>query len=287
MKQDEHDNTDLKRVVRLVANGYRWVLGIALLTLTLVTVGAFTTDNVYRAYTVLAPAGSGESGGILKSLLGQAGGLASLVDVNLKDNDPTSEAVAVLQSRKFIEDFITDRKLLPELEKILKPSKSRPMTLWRGYDYFRKHIIEIEKDKATPLITMRIDWVNREEAADWANDLVGRLNSIMRTRAIAEAERSITYLNVELEKTSVQPLRESIYKLIENDIKQKTIANVRNDYVFRVVDPAVVPDLREKVRPYRSVYMIVGLLTGLLLGVFFVLARDFVRRSIVWFRQDA
>lgn len=294
MKQDEHDNKDLKRVVRLIVSGYRWIIASMILTTTVAAVLAVTTQSVYRAFTVLAPAGSGESGGLLKSVLGQAGGLASLVDINSKENDPSIEAIAVLQSRKFIEDFIVERSLLPEIagnafqsgitSRLVLGSKAP--SLWRVYDYFKKHILDVERDKNTALVTVRIDWSNREEAADWANDLVRRLNVKMRDRAIAEAEKSISYLNLELDKTSVLPLRDSIYKLIENDIKQKTIANVRDDYVFRVVDPAVVPDLREKVRPFRSVYIITGILSGFLLGIFALLVRDFAKRSIDWLRRE-
>jgi uncharacterized protein involved in exopolysaccharide biosynthesis len=294
MKGDEHSDRDLKRVLRLIVSGYRWIVVSVILTTTVAIVLAVTTQNVYRAYTVLAPAGSGESGGLLRSLLGQAGGLASLVDVNAKESDPTSEAIAVLQSRKFIEDFIVERGLLAEIVKngmkggIARGSSGAPSPspLWRAYDYFKKNILEVERDKSTPLVTVKIDWSNREEAADWANDLVRRLNMKMRDRAIAEAEKGITYLNLELDKTAVLPLRESIYKLIENDIKQKTIANVRDDYVFRVVDPAFVPDIREKVRPFRTVYGIMGILTGFLLGVFALLIRDFARRTIEWLRRE-
>jgi uncharacterized protein involved in exopolysaccharide biosynthesis len=294
MKGDEHSDGDLKRVVRLIVSGYRWIVLSMILTTTVAIVLAVRTQNVYRAYTVLAPAGSGESGGILKSILGQAGGLASLVDVNAKDNDPSVEAIATLQSRKFIEDFIVDRGLLPVIAKNgIQGGSARglsgapsPPSLWRAYDFFKKNILEVERDKSTPLVTVKIDWSNREEAADWANDLVRRLNLKMRDRAIAEAEKSISYLNLELDKTSVLPLRESIYKLIENDIKQKTIANVRDDYVFRVVDPAVVPDIREKIRPFRTVYGIMGILTGFLLGVFALLIRDFARRTREWLRRE-
>jgi len=294
MKPDERDDKDLKRVVRIIFAGYRWVVLSVILTTTLATVLALTTQNVYQAYTVLAPANSGESGGILKSLLGQAGGLASLVDINGKENDPTAEAIAVLQSRKFIEDFIVERGLLSEIVRNglqggggrWLPGPSKAPTLWRAYDFFKKHILDVEKDKNTPLVTVRIDWSNREEAADWANDLVRRLNMQMRDRAISESEKSISYLNLELDKTSVLPLRDSIYKLIENDIKQKTIANVRNDYVFRVVDPAVVPDIKEKVRPYRAAYVVTGMLSGFLLGVFALLMRDFAHRAREWLKRE-
>ena len=293
MLQNQRDDTDLKRIVRILVSGGRWILWITLATTIFALVQALTTQSVYRAYTVLAPQSSADSSGLLNSLMGQVGGLASLVDFNTKENDPAAEAIALLGSRKFIEDFIVDRNLLATIERRSQskythwPQYVSPnFTLWRGYNYFIKNILEIDKDKATSLVTVKIDWINREEAADWANDLVRRLNLKMRDRAIAEADKSISYLNLELDKTSILPLRESIYKLIEKDIKQKTLANVRNDYIFRVVDPAAVPDLKEKIRPWRAVYVITGVLSGLLLGVIALLARDFTRRAIAWYRRN-
>ena len=55
----------------------------------------------------------------------------------------------------------------------------------------------------------------------------------------------VEYLNQELEKTNVAELRQAIYRLIEAQIKQKTLARLRDEYVFRVLDPAAPPDSDE------------------------------------------
>ena len=56
--------------------------------------------------------------------------------------------------------------------------------------------------------------------------LVERVNRDLRQRAIAEADASIAYLNSELAKTSVVELRESLYRLLENQTKTIMFARV-------------------------------------------------------------
>ena len=57
-----------------------------------------------------------------------------------------------------------------------------------------------------------------------------------------------------------------IYNLIEEQTKNIMLANVREEYAFKIVDPAIVPEIR--VRPARRKIAIMGLLVGLLFGSF-------------------
>ena len=51
------------------------------------------------------------------------------------------------------------------------------------------------------------------------------------------------------------------------------LANVSKSYVFDVIDPPVVPEL--KAEPARALICILGTLLGGFLGVMFVLARHY------------
>ena len=67
--------------------------------------------EIFRAEITLAPAET-ESGAA--GLLGQRGGAAALLDVNVGANsgDNVSTALAILQSRQFINQFINEENLL-------------------------------------------------------------------------------------------------------------------------------------------------------------------------------
>ena len=76
---------------------------------------------------------------------------------------------------------------------------------------------------------------------------------------------------MELEKTSVVGTRNAIYSLMETQIQNIMLANVRKEFAFKVIDPAVVLDDDDFFRPDRLVLAILGLAAGLTLSVFLAL----------------
>lgn len=221
---------------------------------------------IYRAEVTLtlvdANAAEGSS-----ALLGQLGGLAGLAGVNLGGlSGNTNAARNVLNSRTLIEQFIQRQNLLPILFERSEESGER-RTLWRGVEAF-KRIYDVEEDIQSGLISVRVEWTSPELATNWANGLVDLANSLMRQRALSDAERNIEYLNEQLNQTNVVELQQVIYNLIEGEMKTLMLANVRNEYAFSVVDPAVVPELRA--RPKRKQLVVLGTLLGGIVGLFLV-----------------
>jgi uncharacterized protein involved in exopolysaccharide biosynthesis len=267
--------------VELIISRYwrrRWFIASAsLIVAALLGLAALLMRPVYESNVVLAPVTTQQGLGALSSALGQLGGLASLVGVNVGESDSrTEEAMAVLRSRKFTEAFIRELNLMPELYPDKwdaatgkwKTGDARVPTAERAYDLFDKRVRSVTKDKKTGLVTLTIEWTDRTQAASWANTLVQRLNGEMRDRAIAEASASIGYLQHELDNTVQVDTRQAINRLIEAKIQQRMVANVTQEYAFRVVDPAVVADADRPLRP-KKLQMAVG---GLLAGFFLALA---------------
>ena len=66
--------------------------------------------------------------------------------------------------------------------------------------------------------------------------------------------------------------RSAINRLIETQINRRMMANVTEQFAFRVVDRAVPADLSDRVRPRRTVMVLVGgSLGGLIAGVLVLL----------------
>jgi len=89
----------------------------------------------------------------------------------------------------------------------------------------------------------------------------------MRRRAIEEAETSLRYLNRELEKAKSVEVQQAIYRLIETQVKKIMLANVREEYAMRVIDPAFVPDPDEFDHPKLLSSLMAGGLVGFLFGM--------------------
>ena len=89
-----------------------------------------------------------------------------------------------------------------------------------------------------------------------------------------EAEKSLDYLYIELEQAKSLEVRELISSMIKNKLQLKTIANSRKDYRFKVLDPAIAPEL--KFRPVRSIVCIVITVIGFFISLLITLIYHYV-----------
>jgi len=250
---------------------------------------AFLKTPIYRTSATLIAASNSGTGTGLSSALGNLSSLASLAGINVGNDQARTEAEAVMQSRQFVESFINDSDLLPELY----PQRWDPQTktwrlTWRhpkppssynGYRMFTEKIMSVTEDKKTGIVTLDIDWKNAEEGARWANELVRRINDNLRQRDIREADASLALLTEQLKNAQLVELQQAISAGIESNVKQRTLAMVRPEYVFRIIDPAKAPDPKAFITPNRSLYAIVGPILGLLASIMFLVGRDAYRRK--------
>jgi uncharacterized protein involved in exopolysaccharide biosynthesis len=238
---------------------------------------AYLMRPIYRASAVMVPAESDNSslGSALSSSLGQLGGLASLVGVGVGSSGVgTEEALAVMRSTQFTQSFIEERNLMPDLypknwdaaSGKWKGSADEQPRIARAVKRFVTTISSVDQNKKTGLVTLSVDFNDRQKAALWANALVDKLNEEMRSRAIAKADASIGYLQTALAATAEVATRESINRLLESQIKQRMMANVSHEYAFRIVDRATPPEADDILRPNRLLLLATGPLLGLLLG---------------------
>jgi uncharacterized protein involved in exopolysaccharide biosynthesis len=243
---------------------------------------AFKMTPIYRGATILAPADldkkSGSAG--LGSALGSMGGFAALTGISLGNDYATEDAIAVLKSEEFTEDFVRDQNLLPELfpkrwDSQLgrwKPGKKVP-SLASGFRAF-EGIRKIQRDSRSGLITIQIDWKDPVKAAQWTNQLVERLNDEMRNRALTQAEASMGYLQKEQSNTVDVAEREAISRLMEGQIKQEMLAHVTKEYSLQVIARAIPADADYPVWPVKTLFIAVGFALGMGVGVIVALWMD-------------
>ena len=284
--REDNEQLDIGELLSVLWQG-RWVLfsSVAVFAGAFVAV-AFLMTPVYTAFTVLVPASS-ERAGSLGSALGPLGGLASIAGINVSSGDTqTQEALAVLRSREFTEEFITDHGLMTELyapqwdaraAKWKGDARNQP-TLVRAYKYFDE-LRTVTEDKKTGLIKVQIAWRDPDQAALWVNELIERLNSVMRARAIKRTDALISYLQQELATTSTVETRNAIGRIMETRINERMLANVSTEFAFRVVDTALPPDLRDPTKPNKPLLILSGILTGIVVGTVGVFLRATLRKK--------
>jgi len=219
---------------------------------------------VYKADATLVP--SEEMQALSQNtLLGGLGGIASLVGG--AQGNKENEAVAVLKSRALTCAYIETNGLLPILfhnrwdatAHKWKPGRKIP-TVLDGFRDFDNGIRLIVENQKTGIITISVTWEDPTLAKQWADGLVRMANDRLRSEAIERSSKNLEYLQGASEKTTVTGVKETIYKLMESEIKKQMISVANVDYAFRVIDPTVVPE--KKVFPKRTLFSGLGAAVG-------------------------
>jgi uncharacterized protein involved in exopolysaccharide biosynthesis len=259
---DDPGDIDFAGIWRVIRGAKYLILTITIVCTGIALVIALTTTPIFRAETVITTVRNGNLAGQSGSALGGLANIASLAGVNLDAGSSADrEAKAVLQSRSLIEEFIGRYDLI----KVLLPDSSKPPTMWFAVKEFKEGELTIREDKRTGLVTIDVDWEDPAVAAKWANGFVALANERLRARAIDETTRNIAFLNAQIPQTSVVEVQRAIYNLIESETKTLMLANVRTEFAFTVIDPAVPPE--RKYRPKRTLYVLFGLFLGFAIGV--------------------
>lgn len=233
---------------------------------------------VFRAEVLVSPLGDQRNP--LGAITAQFGGLAELAGVNVSGGGNRSTAIATLQSRSLAEAFIAEWNLLPVLfesawdstEKKWKDADPKKVpTLWDANQRFSK-LRKVHDDRKTGLVTLAIEWHDPHQAAAWANELVRRANARLQQATIAEGQKTIAYLEQQSARAGALEVRQALYSLIEVETKNIAVAHAREEFAFKVIDPAVAP--RRKVRPNRSFITIMGFSIGFAGSVLVALTRS-------------
>ncbi len=216
------------------------------------------------------------------STLGQLGNLASLAGINIGSVGGKSPVpLAVLRSRDFAREFIQDEKLLQVImfskvdaktgKWIASDPKKQP-DIRDAVTEFDKHVRDVSEDKKTGLVTLSITWTDPETAAEWANVLVGRLNTRLRNQAIVEAEANIDYLQGQMASTSIPPLQQSIGKVLESEMEKLMLARGEEEFAFKIIDAATPPKKRQW--PKGILIVVASAVFGALLATTYLLVQS-------------
>ncbi|MBE4006759.1 Wzz/FepE/Etk N-terminal domain-containing protein [Vibrio parahaemolyticus] len=297
--QPADDEIDLRELFKALWKGKWIIVAITFVFAISSVIYAVNLPNIYQADALLSPTESSNGGGLSK-MAGQLGGLAALAGVNIGGTEATQAdlAVQVMRSRQFVDEFITKHDLLVPLmaakgwdlknnklvldEEIYNPKSeswlrkpdglrgARPSSL-EAYEVFTTDVFNVNQDKDTGLFTIAIKHYSPYVAQQWVDWLVEDINKVMRERTITATTRNLDYLNTQLEKTAVADMQSTFYKIIEEQTKSLMLAEVQEEFVFKTVDPAVVPEIKSS--PKRAMICILGTLLGGMLGIVIALLR--------------
>ncbi|GAD02770.1 Wzz/FepE/Etk N-terminal domain-containing protein [Agarivorans albus] len=296
------DEIDLRELLAVIWRG-KWLIVASTVVFSIAAViFAINQPNIYRANALLAA--SNQESNKLSGMASQFGGLASLAGINLGGGggtDQTTLAIEVLKSRQFFKEFLDKYQIKADLmaakdwnlvsgdlsynaelydvqsnkwvRQVSTPKQTEP-SMQESYQVFEQ-VLSVSSDKETGLITIAVEHISPIVAQQWVSWLIKDINLVMKQRTLQETSANISYLKEQLDKTSVAQMQTVFYQLIEEQTKTLMLAEANDDFVFKVVDPAVIAE--RKVKPKRALICVLGTLLGGMLGVMIVLVRHFAK----------
>lgn len=296
------DEIDMRELFAVIWQG-KWIVIAVTAIFTIASVFyVLSLPNIYKSEALLAPAGDQNN----VRLPGQLGGLAALAGVNVGSGaavDMTALALEIVKSRDFISRFIQQHIALADLiaadswdinsntliydsniylpetsqwVRDIKPPRQAEPSMQEAYKAF-SDLLQVSQDKTTSMVKISIEHVSPYLAQKWLSLLITELNREMKLRDIEEAEKSIVYLQNQIEQTNIADLKTALFSLIEEQTKTLMLANVRDEYVLKIVDPAIVPE--EKAKPARTIIVAAAVIIAVMLSVFAVLLINLFRKQ--------
>lgn len=264
---------------------------------------SFISAETYRASAVITPVKSQDSsmGGGISTLAQQFGGLAG---ISLPDAGSNSEIVSLLSSNILREKVLKRKGVMQmifadrwdegrkewsgegesSLLSAVRPNASAagpapaggaPPTLWEGIRRL-KEMVSVVQSARENTITITADAPRAETAARTVEYILDTLNEHMSSEAQRVARVNRAYLESELKSAADPIIRQKIYGLVARQIEMDMMAEVKENFAFKVIDPPMVPDRR--ISPRRTRMVGAGTGASLIIGIFAAFLFDFALR---------
>jgi len=298
------DEIDLRELFGVLWAGRLKIIAISAVFAFVSVIYALSEPNQFKATTLLTHAQSDSSD--LSGALGQLGGLASFAGVSIGGGESSEAQIAqeIMKSWSFIEGFIAENNIAVEvytaqgwsresnelqiddslydvetetwLVKNDNTDEMGPPSSWKLFKSFSERLA-VSEDKKSGLVSVSIEYYSPQISKQWLDMYVAAINAHMQQRQMAKVANNINYLEAQIKKTSSAEMREVFYTIIEEQMKNKMLAEASPDYVFVTVRPSMVPEVKSQ--PQRIITCILGTLLGGILSVLLVLMMHYAKKS--------
>lgn len=316
---DQDDEINLLELWQVVWKRRKLIARIVAVCVVLTVVVSLLMTNIYESKAVIMTVeakSSGGAGGMAAALMGQIGGLSSIVGT--PESASAAEISLLLKSNILREKIIKEYNLLPILfsdqwdeEKkrwkkpsflsklvslpfkligLLKPDDKKAVKKSEEgvpdiYDALRvlDDIISIQDVKGKGLVSkdMTINISAQFDdpviAANLVQYFVAALNDHMSKEARRVAALNKKYLEEQLLQNSDPLIKQKIYTMIAQQVETAMMAEVKENFSFKVIDPPMVPD--KKIKPKRAQMVVLSFVVSLFLAVFVVFALEYLEKN--------
>lgn len=233
-----------------------------------VAVSLFMTP-VYESTAIITPASQQKE-------VSPMSGLAAQFGIATPASSAATEIVSLLKSNILREMIIKEHNLLPVFfEKGSMDKSSENEKIWAGLRFLQR-ALKVNFRQKDNIIELSMQFKDPQMAADILNYTLTELTNHMSSEAKRVADTNKKYLESILNTTADPLIKTKIYNLIAQQIEQSMMAEVRENFAFKVIDPPKVPDKR--IKPKRIQMVMAVFVASLFAGIFLAFLVEYVQK---------
>ena len=312
---DQDDEINLLELWQVIWKRRKFIAYFVGVVVVLTAIVSLFMTNIYESKAVITPVDSKSSagGGMAAALAAMGGGLGGLGGlIGLPESASSTEIMLLLNSNILREKIIKDYNLMPVLfsdqwdaEKkawkkgggfslnpltwiskliaAVKPADKKGVKkepgvpdMWDGLRAL-KDLVRIQSNVKEKSITISAQFDDPEIAARLAGYFVAALNDHMSKEARRVAAINKKYLEEQLVLNTDPLIDQKIYTMIAQQLETSMMAEVKENFSFKVIDPPFVPD--RKIKPKRAQMVMLSFVVALFLAVFIVFALEYLEKN--------
>lgn len=296
----QDDDIDIRAIFKAIYNSKKLISIFCILALALSSLYAISLPNIYQATAkiIVNESSNVDFRGSSTSPVNQLAGLAGL-NLGTSKNQSVAEAIEKITSLSFFSERLKPSIFLPDLfaAEAWNPktgkltyageiynseteSWTRKPNLYgdvqpsdqEAHQEFLK-LISVNEDFGNNFIILSVEHPSPLVAKHWNDLMFKEINNHFREYETKVSQKAIQFLNLQLSQSLINETKVVLADLLLEHIKKLTLIESNEEFIFRYIDPAVVP---EKIfKPDRFAIIFFSTLFGFGASIFTVLVRSF------------
>jgi uncharacterized protein involved in exopolysaccharide biosynthesis len=252
-----------------VVNKYKKLI-LLFIAVSVVATGIISllSPKIYQATAIIMPADD------KTNTRGTMSDMARRFGIHTDQLSDAAEIVTLLKSNILMEKVINKHNLLPvffskdKLEEMTESGK-----IWNGIRYLRD-IYKINNNLREGVIAISVQFKDPKTSADIINYILTELTDYMSSEAKRVAETNREYLESLIVKNTDPLIQNKIYSLIAHQIEISMMAEVKENFAFKILDPPKTPD--RKIKPKIRTNIQFSFAISLFFGIFAAFVIDYI-----------
>jgi uncharacterized protein involved in exopolysaccharide biosynthesis len=259
----------------IVVNKYKKLI-LLFIAVSVIATGIISllSPKIYKSTAIIIPAED------KSNTRGSMSAMAIRFGIHSNQISDAAEIVTLLKSNILMEKVINKHNLLPVFfSKDNLGEMTESGKIWNGIRYLR-NIYKVNNNLREGIIEISVEFKDPKTSAEIINYILTELTDYMSSEAKRVAETNREYLESLIGKNTDPLIQNKIYSLIAHQIEISMMAEVKENFAFKILDPPKMPDreIKPKIRTNIQLSFAISMFFGIV-AAFFVEYIEKIKRQ--------